>query len=174
MFGAAVIPSMATSWADLSAAASIALADAVESRNDGLLQLHPDETAEIFHLTCRQFNLNGNIHRLYLFKRLTRELARREVETWKKVIRLITHELNNSLAPLQSLNESARKIRDRGKGEGQLQDIYESMGRRMAHLQDFIEQYAKFARLPSPKPREVNWMDFIGQLAQLVPFSACR
>ena len=41
-------------------------------------------------------------------KRLTRELARQEVATWKKVIRVIAHELNNSLAPISSLAHSGQ------------------------------------------------------------------
>ena len=43
-------------------------------------------------------------------KRLTRELARQEVATWKKVIRVISHELNNSLAPIRSLAHSGREL----------------------------------------------------------------
>ena len=61
------------------------------------------------------FLLNAQPHRLVLLKQLTRELAAQEVAVWKKVIRVIAHELNNSLAPITSLAHSGRLLaRDAG------------------------------------------------------------
>jgi nitrogen fixation/metabolism regulation signal transduction histidine kinase len=146
------------------------LAESVARRKDGLFTLQEDAESEVYHLTMREFNINAQNHGLYLFKRLTREIARKEVETWKKVIRLITHELNNSLAPISSLISSARTISETGNGGEKLDDIYEAIGNRASHLHAFIEQYARFARLPSPRIKNVEWQDFIGQLKRLVNF----
>jgi len=146
------------------------LAESVAMKKDGLFTLQEDGESEVYHLTTRQFNINAQIHGLYLFKRLTREIARKEVDTWKKVIRLITHELNNSLAPISSLTASARTISATGNGSEKLDDIYEAIGNRASHLHTFIEQYARFARLPSPRIEEVSWPGFIGQIRRLVEF----
>ena len=83
-------------------AAPDALRHAVRSGQDGLFTIEGDTGPETFHLSQKGFMLNARQHRLVLFKHLTRELSRREVETWKKVIRVIGHELNNSLAPVSS------------------------------------------------------------------------
>ena len=117
------------------------MAGAINNRKDGLFTLESDDEGDVYHLTCRQFNLNAHDHGLFLFKKLTREIARQEVDTWKKVIRVITHELNNSLAPIASLTSSARKISASGNGTEKLDDIYQSIGNRASHLQTFIEQY---------------------------------
>ena len=69
---------------------------------------------ETFHLSQRSFILQGRTFKLYLLKRLTRELSRQEVSTWKKLIRVLSHELNNSLGPLSSLAHSGAEIARRG------------------------------------------------------------
>jgi len=154
----------------LSARRSATLSGALEAGKDGLFSLAEWEEPEVFHLTCRHFSLNAQVHQLFLLKKMTREIARKEVETWKKVIRVITHEMNNSLAPIRSLISSAQKISASGVGTEKLEEIYASIGNRAAHLQSFIEQYAQFARLPKPRVRKVEWAPFISQLRRLVEF----
>jgi PAS domain-containing protein len=66
----------------------------------------PDGSEETFHHSTRSFRLQGQPHRLRLLRRMTRELSRAEVATWKRVIRVLSHELNNSLAPISSLAHS--------------------------------------------------------------------
>jgi PAS domain-containing protein len=89
-----------------------ALRQALDSRGDGLFSAAIEQEEETFHLSQRTFRLYGREHRMYLIKRLTRELGRQEVKTWKKVIRVISHELNNSLAPIL-LAHSGRELRAR-------------------------------------------------------------
>jgi len=160
-----------SSLVDLCRRRSDQLADSVESENEGLFTLTEEGENEVYHLTSRRFKINAQNHGLFLFKRLTREIARKEVETWKKAIRLITHELNNSLAPITSLTSSAMKISATGTGSEKLREIYESIGNRATHLQSFIEQYARFARLPTPRIQPVAWPGFIAQLRRLVDFN---
>jgi two-component system nitrogen regulation sensor histidine kinase NtrY len=65
---------------------------------------------QVYHLSQRKFHLNAQPQRLVLLKQLTRELAAQEVVVWKKVIRVIAHELNNSLPPISSLVHSGRLL----------------------------------------------------------------
>lgn len=149
---------------------SATLTEALKQGKDGLFSLPEQDEPEVFHLTCRQFMLNASTHQLFLLKKMTREIARKEVETWKKVIRVITHEMNNSLAPITSLMGSAQKITATGSGTEKLQEIYASIGNRANHLQSFIEEYARFARLPKPRVQPVVWKEFIAQIHRLVDF----
>jgi two-component system nitrogen regulation sensor histidine kinase NtrY len=86
------------------------------------------------------------------------------VQTWKKVIRVISHELNNSLAPLASLAHSGAELVRRGQTE-RLPQILETIGERTRHLESFILGYARFAKLPTPRLESVPWPDFIARLA---------
>jgi nitrogen fixation/metabolism regulation signal transduction histidine kinase len=124
---------------------------------------------EIFHLTCRGFRLNARPHRLYLLKQLTRELNAQEVATWKKVIRVIAHELNNSLAPITSLAHSGKQLA-LAPDTRQLERVFSTIGERAAHLKSFIDGYARFAKLPKPQPVRVDWQSFVDMLMAAVPF----
>jgi two-component system nitrogen regulation sensor histidine kinase NtrY len=139
------------------------------SRNDGLFTVPIDNEEETFHLSQRGFRLHGRDHRMYLIKRLTRELGRQEVKTWKKVIRVISHELNNSLAPISSLAHSGRELARQGDST-RLDAVFDTIEDRARHLHGFIQSYAEFARLPQPQPQSVAWGEFLAQLARHYPF----
>jgi len=147
------------------------LQEAVRGGQDTLFSLEgADGEQEVLHLSQRRFVLNGRDHRLYLFKRLTRELTRQEVATWKKVIRVISHELNNSLAPISSLAHSGRRIAQ-DPDPARLDSIFATIEERAAHLKAFLEGYAQFAKLPAPRLQGVPWEPFIASLRQTVAFS---
>jgi two-component system nitrogen regulation sensor histidine kinase NtrY len=114
---------------------------------------------EVYHLARRSFNLNGRKHELLLLRQLTMELRRQEVQTWKKVIRVISHELNNSLAPLTSLAHSGAELVRRGQTD-RLPQILATIEERTRHLESFILGYARFAKLPTPR-----WRCSIGRIS---------
>jgi nitrogen fixation/metabolism regulation signal transduction histidine kinase len=124
---------------------------------------------EIYHLGRRQFSLNGRAHELLMLRHLTTELRRQEVQTWKKVLRVISHELNNSLAPVASLAASGLELLRRGRTE-RLPEVLQTVEDRARHLERFIEGYARFAKLPAPRIETVEWAPFVRALQVQVPF----
>ena len=151
-------------FAELLADAPDALRRAVEGGEDALLSVEMDGSEETFHLSQRAFRLQGRPHRLQLFRRMTRELSRQEVATWKRVIRVISHELNNSLAPISSLAHSGAELARRGEVE-RLPNVFATIGERARHLHGFIAGYASFAKLPTPQAKPVAWGPFLEALA---------
>lgn len=141
----------------------------VESGLSGLFTVTQEDGSEAYYLTQNQFLLNGQNHHLYLFKSLTKEISRQEVNTWKKVIRLISHELNNSLAPISSLAHSGELLSKRQDADN-LATIFSAMGERAGYLQTFIEGYATFARLPNPQCQMVNSFNFLTNLRSIQNF----
>ena len=145
----------------------VALREAVTGRTDTLFTMEIEGEPQVYHLSQRRFHLNAQPQQLLLLKQLTRELAAQEVAVWKKVIRVIAHELNNSLAPINSLAHSGRLL----AGENpQLDRVFATIGDRAAHLASFIDGYARFAKLPRPLPTAVDWAPFIGRLQAAMPF----
>lgn len=140
------------------------LSSAIVSGEDLLLSVPTagapagDDTYRVLH---RRFDLNTREQRLLVVERITPELKRQEVETWKKVIRLMSHELNNSLAPISSLVHSARHVAARPDRAHRLDEILGAIAERVNHLCRFLEGYARFARLPRPRPKEVPWREFL-------------
>jgi nitrogen fixation/metabolism regulation signal transduction histidine kinase len=138
--------------------------------DDGLFSVAIDNEEETFHLSQRTLKLQGRPHRLYQLKRLTRELSRQEVATWKKVIRVISHELNNSLAPMRSLSHSGRELARMGDRQ-RLDRVFDTIEERTRHLEQFLQGYARFAKLPIPRQEQVAWQPLIDALALHYPFA---
>lgn len=154
---------------DLLARAPAPLREAFERGGDAMFTVGEDDSEDIYHLARRTFRLNGRRHELVLLRLLTAELRRQEVQTWKKVIRVISHELNNSLAPIASLAHSGAELLRRGQLD-RLPTALSTIEERARHLEGFIRDYARFAKLPSPRREPVEWARFIAQLRSQVEF----
>ena len=142
-----------------------ALAEAMDRGGDGLFTVATadGEDEDIYHLSRRGFRLNGRRHELVLLRHLTSELRRQEVQTWKKVIRVISHELNNSLAPVASLAHSGAELLKRGQPE-RLGPVLTTIEERARHLERFIQGYARFAKLPTPRLDRVSCAELVERL----------
>ncbi len=147
-----------------------ALRNAAAEAGDSLFSADVEGVEETFHLSQRAFILQGRTFRLYLLKRLTRELSRQEVSTWKKLIRVLSHELNNSLGPLSSLAHSGAEIARRGD-YSTLPAVFAAIAERAQHLHHFVSGYATFAKLPAPRPETVEWPVFVADLQRQQPFT---
>jgi two-component system nitrogen regulation sensor histidine kinase NtrY len=145
------------------------LREALGGGGDTLFTMEVAGEAQVYHLSQRGFLLNARRHRLVLLKQLTRELAAQEVTVWKKVIRVIAHELSNSLAPISSLAHSGQLLA-RAPDSAQLTRVFETIGERAAHLATFIDGYARFAKLPRPRAASVSWAQFLARLEGTLPF----
>ena len=144
--------------------------DAVAAGRDVLFTVPTTDRDETFHLTRRAFRLNTQRHSLIMFERLTPELRRQEVAVWKKAIRTMSHELNNSLAPISSLMHSMRHVADKPEHAHHLEEIYSTIEERLRHLRQFLEGYAEFARLPAPRREPVSWNELLEEVRHLYPF----
>ena len=152
----------------------VELRDAIVRGGDSLFAVSEgdsddEEDEQVYHLSRRNFHLNGRPHDLLLIRLLTAELRRQEVQTWKKVIRVISHELNNSLAPIASLAHSGGELVRRGKTE-RLEEVFATIEERARHLEGFIRGYARFAKLPQPQLQNVQWIQFLTSLQHQIPF----
>ena len=145
------------------------LQQALAQHEDSLFSVTIEREEETFHLSQKSFRLQSRQHRLLLIKRLTRELSRQEVQTWKKVIRVISHELNNSLAPISSLAHSGRELARIGDA-ARLTPVFDTIEERARHLHGFIHGYAEFARLPQPRPERIGWTEFLDQIQRHYAF----
>ncbi len=158
---------------ELLEAMPVELRNAIARGGDSLFAVRENDGDEddeqVYHLSRRHFHLNGRPHELLLLRLLTAELRRQEVQTWKKVIRVISHELNNSLAPIASLAHSGAELVRRGRND-RLEDIFATVEERARHLEGFIRGYARFAKLPQPQLQTIGWAAFLGGLQQQIPF----
>ena len=147
------------------------LCEAIERGGDTLFTLELGGEPQVYHVSQRRFLLNALPHRLLLLKQLTREINSQEVATWKKVIRVIAHELNNSLAPISSLAHSGQILARSPPDPEQMQRVFSTIEDRAKHLAGFIEGYSQFAKLPHPRLAPVAWEVLLERLRAVVAFT---
>jgi nitrogen fixation/metabolism regulation signal transduction histidine kinase len=102
----------------------------------------------------RGFRLEGRPHRLVVIADLSRTLREEERQAWKRLIRVLGHELNNSLAPIKSMAATlggllGREPRPEGL-DADLRRGLEVIGNRAESLSRFMGAYSRLARLPPP------------------------
>jgi signal transduction histidine kinase len=146
--------------------APVSLRRALLSEGDELFSVDGDAGRETFHLSRRHLD-DGQT--LIAVRSVTQEINRHEVVSLKKVIRIISHEINNSLGPISSLVGSAKIILQRPEHLPKLATIFETIQERALHLQSFLEGYAKLAKIPEPQPVSVPWGPFLEGLRAFWP-----
>lgn len=112
------------------------------------------------------------------FQDISREMDRTEVETWQKLIRVLTHEIMNSISPLRLLASGILQMLKEGtsyrkeihlKGT-RLENIIsglESIRKRSSGLNDFVESYRSLTRLPRPKMQMISVSGLFGEVYNL-------
>lgn len=147
-----------------------ALAEGLRQGVAGVFSTGNGDDEEVYHLTTSAFRLNGRTHNLRLARQITTELRRQEVQTWKKVIRVISHELNNSLAPMASLAHSGAELARRGQLD-KLPFVFETIEERARHLDGFLSDYARFAKLPTPRIEALDPTALVKRLRSQIDFT---
>jgi two-component system, NtrC family, nitrogen regulation sensor histidine kinase NtrY len=141
--------------------APASLRRAVLSDGDELFSVDGAAGPETFHLSRRHLE-DGQT--LIAVRSVTQEINRHEVISLKKVIRIISHEINNSLGPISSLIGSAKIILQRPEQLPRLPTVFDTIQERALHLQSFLDGYATMAKIPDPQPVSVPWGPFLDGL----------
>lgn len=122
------------------------------------------------------FRQGGRPHRLLVVSDLTRTLRDQEREAWQKLIRVLSHEINNSLAPIHSLAGSLADLLARTPPPNDRdEDLAKGLaiiGSRSAALQRFLAAYARLAKLPPPQRKPLDAAAWIARVAALEPAAA--
>ena len=121
---------------------------------------------------CRksQFLDQGFPRAFILMEELTEELRLSEKAAYEKVIRLLSHEVNNSTGAVNSLLHSCLNYKDqlREADRGDFENALHVASGRIDHLSDFMRSYAEVVRLPAPRPHAVDLEDLLRGIALLM------
>lgn len=135
---------------------------------DHVFSFGAEGQTETWHLASRHVALGGEPHNLLVLRNMTLEVSRQETAVLKKAIRVIHHELANSLAPVVALVQLARRrIAEAAFGP----DLVEMLGvveERATHLNTFLTGFASLGRLPRPRQQEITWQSFLAGLRPLL------
>jgi len=112
-----------------------------------------------YELRRSQFRREGLPHTLVLLADLRRVVREEERAAWQRIVRVLSHEINNSLAPIQSIAASLQAVLGRGDPEAWVDDVRSGLNvvaRRSEALSRFLAAYARLAKLPPPTLGPVN------------------
>jgi PAS domain S-box-containing protein len=122
------------------------------------------------------FRQNGRPHTLLVLADVTKALREEELQAWRRLVRVLSHEINNSLAPIKSIAGSLQTLLDRPVRAGDVDaDIRRGLsviGGRSEALIRFMSAYARLARLPAPQrvPLDVaTWVRRVAALETRLP-----
>lgn len=122
------------------------------------------------------FRQGGHPLQLLVLSDLSRTLREEERQVWQRLVRVLSHEINNSLAPIQSIAGTLRRVLERrprpADADADLAEGLEVIASRSESLGRFMASYARMARLPQPRlaPLDVAvWVRRVAGLEKRVP-----
>jgi two-component system, NtrC family, nitrogen regulation sensor histidine kinase NtrY len=152
-------------------AADLSLDDCLAGESARTIQLNFPGGAGRWGMRRGSFREGGVPHQLLVLTNLNRALREEERQAWQRLVRVLGHELNNSLAPIKSIAGSLEKLVRRdalpADWKEDMQGGLNIIGTRAESLTRFVEAYAKVARLPQPRLGQVAVGPLVQQAASL-------
>jgi len=159
-------------------AAELGLAGCIEGESARTVELSFPGGVGRWGLRRGSFRQDGLPHDLIVLSDLSRTLREEERQAWQRLIRVLGHELNNSLAPIQSVAQSMESNLQRAqidtppssKIDVVLDDLRQGLAiirSRTEALGRFMAAYARLARLPQPTLAPVDLRELVRRVAEL-------
>src|SRR5690606_30610236 len=137
-------------------------------------------------LDVRTIQLVEKPHKLITFQDINNEIEQKEIEAWHKLIRILTHEIMNSVTPIASLTETMQGMLAGNEGEqtpagniseetvADIRFSLETIQKRSEGLLKFVETYRKLTRVPKPALETVGIQDLFASVERLMHESLAR
>jgi len=116
------------------------------------------------------FYRDGKPHQLLVFADLSRALREEQQLAWQRIVRVLSHEINNSLTPIKSIAHSIKRMIGRIPDVPRASEIQDGLAlieTRSGALGRFLRQYAQLAKLPKPQERPIQILTLTRRIAEL-------
>jgi signal transduction histidine kinase len=116
------------------------------------------------------FYRDGKPHQLVAFSDVSRALREQEQIAWQRIVRVLSHEINNSLTPIKSIAHTLKRMVSRVPDLPRGAEVIEGLTlieTRSGSLGRFLRAYAQLAKLPKPQPRRMPVMSLARRVAEL-------
>jgi two-component system nitrogen regulation sensor histidine kinase NtrY len=157
-----------------STASELGLVECLQGNRSGVLQRSfPGSFGTRWEIRRSAFRQQGRPHQLLVLSDLSQTLRDEERRAWQRLIRVLGHELNNSLGPIQSISDSLSMVVRRSppersrEWESDLVAGLEVIRDRTSALGRFMEAYSQLARLPAPRRQPCEIGELVRRAAKL-------
>ncbi|WP_298452602.1 HAMP domain-containing sensor histidine kinase [uncultured Prevotella sp.] len=120
------------------------------------------ESMKSFSLRETNTVLKGRRVRIVAFSDIKGELANQEIDSWVKLIRVLTHEIMNTVTPIVSLSDTLLR-----QSEGEQREGLSVINRTGKELVKFVENYRRFTHVPTPQPTLFYVKPFLERMSRL-------
>lgn len=128
--------------------------------NDGRWQIGKESRFNRrFIVSAQTFWRTGRSYELLTLFSIEQQLRANEQDIWQRLIRVLNHEVRNSLTPIYSMSQSLQTMKQQGQitpSPDLAQDMLQVIEKRAQHLLDFVSSYSAFAKLPAPNKQKIN------------------
>jgi two-component system, NtrC family, nitrogen regulation sensor histidine kinase NtrY len=149
----------------------IGLADCLNAANEALVALPADSSNARWLVRKSAFRERGVPHTLLVLSDVSRALREEERRAWQRLIRVLGHELNNSLAPIKSIAGSlGGRLAEIELNSDQRRDFERGLAiieERTASLNRFLQAYRQLASMPPPAKKKVALLPIVERVAFL-------
>ena len=134
-----------------------------------VVRIYKEEMMQDMAVTVTDYSNNRVDLRLVNLKNIRSVLEENEMEAWQKLVRVLTHEIMNSITPIISLSDTlCERAAQQGMDESSLMlQGMQTIHRRSKGLLNFVENYRKLSRLSSPMLAPVSVGDLLGDIKKL-------
>jgi signal transduction histidine kinase len=112
--------------------------------------------------------MSGETERLYAIENLSGELTAREASAWRNLIRVLTHEIMNTLTPVTSLAQTTTTMLDDSPAHADIREAVSTIARRSEGLTHFVSRYRELLKVPQVDPQSVAVADTLEHVRRLL------
>lgn len=144
------------------------LMQSIEPGSQQLLQTRLRDVPAELRVSVSEIRIAGETERLYSIENLSGELTARESSAWRNLIRVLTHEIMNTLTPVASLAQTAAAILDKPDATDEIREAVMTIARRSEGLMNFVSRYRELLKVPQPDPETVRVSDALHSVVALM------
>ncbi|WP_157442996.1 sensor histidine kinase [Colwellia piezophila] len=151
------------------------LGKTIANAHSGIIEFAHQQLSGEHFLFKESFLSEGKQHTLYLITNAERLLLEKERKAWQSILRVLSHELNNSLTPIASISQAMKKkLQDESKplNRSSLSEGVSIIKERADSLGAFIASYSQLSHLPQPNKSKFDLNALVIQQAKL--FDDCH
>ena len=142
--------------------------EAIDPGQQRLLQTKLRGIPVELRVSVAEIRMAGESERLYSIENLSGELSARESSAWRNLIRVLTHEIMNTLTPVTSLAQTTVDMLDDPGSSEDIREAITTIGRRSEGMIQFVSRYRELLQVPEPASEDISVLDALQNIATLL------
>lgn len=145
-----------------------------------LKNMNPDDSFQIpvinerenyqVSLKLSKLKIKNKVVKVITLNNIGSELEAKEMESWTRLIRVMTHEIMNSIAPITSISETMTNVLKEHSNNQNIENTifaFQTINTTAKGLLSFVESYRKFVKIPKPEKQDFNIFDLVKNIISL-------